>query len=499
MKYYLSTAIIFLLLSGCMSGGGVKEGSDTQGSPEQSQSAQGQNTQNQSAQGKQSSGTSYFTGDGGKGMSLAVLEPAGKGLSANEQWMLSLVQGSITGDFNRMSAMTIVDRQNLEKILADQKQSMSGEYSDENFISIGKLTNARFILTGSVSKTANNYMLELAVSDVESGVRKASYPPTPVSPAAMENLSAIREASAMLLEQLGVKLTDRALGELRTPLASAQVDAQASLAKGITAGKQGTMVAALNYFSESVSFDSSLAEANQRLDSLSRRIQSGDIGENIRNEIERRNAWKKLLEEAVAFYTAHPYVNLVYNIEPKMGKINYDKNTGQIVFTYWLEPNPGVNAVYKILKALHETGKREEWGLDDLRRDLMGGYDNGWYQMSIIAELLGENDVYLGRAEDKKRFIWQADLGAGFESFIKPGNGFLSMQGTSSLRFTVPADKIGSSLTLRFTQIGKESWRRQVPIVNAVANMRIIATDKSYEQYFAGRRGYRSASRYYFD
>jgi hypothetical protein len=41
----------------------------------------------------------YYTGDGGKGIRLAVLEPVGKGLAADEQWMLSLVQGSISWDF----------------------------------------------------------------------------------------------------------------------------------------------------------------------------------------------------------------------------------------------------------------------------------------------------------------------------------------------------------------------------------------------------------------
>ena len=35
--------------------------------------------------------TPLWTGDGGKGISLAVLEPAGRGITQNEQWMLSLI------------------------------------------------------------------------------------------------------------------------------------------------------------------------------------------------------------------------------------------------------------------------------------------------------------------------------------------------------------------------------------------------------------------------
>jgi hypothetical protein len=61
----------------------------------------------------------YFTGNGGKGFTLAVLEPTGKELPEAERYLLPLVQGSITGDFNKYSAMTIIDRQNLDKILAE--------------------------------------------------------------------------------------------------------------------------------------------------------------------------------------------------------------------------------------------------------------------------------------------------------------------------------------------------------------------------------------------
>jgi len=151
-------------------------------------------------------------------MTLAVLEPTGRGLTAQEQWVLPLIQGSITGDFNKYSAMTIVDRMNLEKKIAEQMQAISGMYSDNDLIRIGNLSNARFILSGSVAKTANTFMMELSVTDVESGERKASYPPKPIILTNFENLSAIKEASADLLKQLGVVLNDRALQELRSPV-----------------------------------------------------------------------------------------------------------------------------------------------------------------------------------------------------------------------------------------------------------------------------------------
>ena len=63
----------------------------------------------------------YWNGDGRKDIRLAVLEPTSKGLSASENWIPSMIQSSITGDFQRFSAMTIADRQNYEKVLSEQK------------------------------------------------------------------------------------------------------------------------------------------------------------------------------------------------------------------------------------------------------------------------------------------------------------------------------------------------------------------------------------------
>ena len=149
-----------------------------------------------------------------------------------------------------------------------------------------------------------------------------------------------------------------------------QVQAQTSLAKGITANRSGSLVEAMNYYSYAASYDANLLEANQRLGQLTSQIESGNIGDNIRNEIQLRNAWKNLLEEAIAFYDLNPYVNLVYRTVPEQGQIDYAKNTAEIIFTFWLEPNAGVEAINKILKALASTKKVNEWGLQDLARQL---------------------------------------------------------------------------------------------------------------------------------
>ena len=226
-----------------------------------------------------------FTGDGGRGIRITVAEPTGRGLTAQEQALLPLIQSTIIGVFHGFSAMTVFDRQNLENTLAEQRRSMSGEFSDTDYIRIGHLTNARYIVFGSITKIANNYNLELAVTDVENGERKASYPPRQVSFLALENFSAVREASAELLRQLGINLTAQGSQELRRTPDTSRVQSENLLARGIAAQRQGTVVEALSYYIQSANVDPRLAEAASRMNIMNANISSGNIGMDARNDI----------------------------------------------------------------------------------------------------------------------------------------------------------------------------------------------------------------------
>ena len=485
--------------------------------------------QTNSANGVNRSTGPLFLGDGGRGMRLAVLEPAGRGLSANEQWVPSLIQGSLTSDFNRYSAITVIDRQNLETILAEQNQSMSGNYSDDDFISIGKLTNARYVLAGSINRTPNAIMLELAITDAETGERKASYAPNAVSIEALENLSAVREATADLLAQLGVTLTENGLADLTRPVAVAQVQSQTALARGITANRQGSIVEAMHYFSESVSFNAGFPEADQRFKTLTARIESGNFGENIRNEIQIRNTWDKLLDDAIDFYKKTPYFNLVYSTIPHLGPIDFSNNTARVFFNCWLEPNAGLTVVYNIVKALENTKKMDDWGLRSKAQSLFISDDGLFYILGIKAQLLDERGVWLASSIEARNFYpdlrvmwmtgrggiqggrqqnifqWQVpyrnnftDLRGGFFASAYAGYGYA---GIRVLNFDVDANSISDNFTLRFTELGRlrrGNWNEgELDGVNAVETMTVIPTDKpNAREYFRSRSGFRDFSLY---
>jgi hypothetical protein len=305
----------------------------------------------------------YFNGNGGKNIRFAVLAPTGHNLSENEQWLLAFMQGTLTSDFKKHSAMTVIDRQNLDKILENQFESASGDFSDEDYISIGNLTNAQYILVGSITKTQPNaFLINLSISDASTGELKASYPPKNCTLYELQGLSVIKNASEELLSQMGISLTDAGKQSLHR-ISESSISAETALSKGIYAQKNGTMGEALSYYYNAVSFEPSLAEAKRRLSVLSTDISSGNIGQSARNAIAYRNAWKNILAECNDFLNKHILFEIVYDPTVRQrGEIDYNLERVNLEFTLTVKPSDGFNMIRDIVKGLRKTGKRDEWG-----------------------------------------------------------------------------------------------------------------------------------------
>jgi TolB-like protein len=421
------------------------------------------------AQAETGSTSPYFTGNGGRGMRLAVLEPSAKGLTDDEKkWMPSTIQSSITGDLNRFSAMTIIDRQNFEKILAEQTLSMSGYFSDDDFLRIGNLINARYILVGSVTKTATAYMLELSVTDAESGERKASYPPTQVSPLALENLTAVKEATVNLLQQLGVQLTDRGRQELRKVPDTAAVQAEIALARGITAQRQGTEVMALSYFFQAAARNPALLEAVNRSSVLNANISSGNIGENVRNDIIWRRNWVQRLTETEQSFDnfnkteSMPYT-LFYSDEIKQGAVNYQNETVTLSIETNLRPNHTwgrtvgipmqrtLRAVYDGLRATQRTG---DWNLQswpNQRVTNLNSFARRDSSFNVNVELLNDKNRVIGRQSFRSDGWWEYEYT--YDNGYVPTGIRISDDVKRTVNFTVKADDITDRLTIRIATV----------------------------------------------
>jgi hypothetical protein len=248
-------------------------------------------------------------------------------------------------------------------------------------------------MTGALTKTSSGYSLQMQIAATADGMTKAMYSGT-CTVAELDNAAGTRRAAAELLRKMEVKLTGRAEEELSGAASEDAVNAQTALARGITAQRGGTTVEALSYYYEAAKFDPSLAEAASRGSVLSANITGGNIGENVRNDIQQRAAWVKTLEEAAAFFKNHPPYEIFYDPALKTETIDYDRETVEMSFRAKID---GVTTGFKVIRdldqGLERTGRRKDWniGVSSVYGAIPERYE-------FTAVLINEGGETIGRA-----------------------------------------------------------------------------------------------------
>jgi TolB-like protein len=426
-----------------------------------------------------------YTGSGAEGLSVAVLVPEAKGIDAGEAYLPTMAQGVLVGDFTRFSKMRVIDRQALDKVIAEGE---SGYYADENnFVRLGKAADVQYVLSGTLQKTGAGFLLQFKVTEAATGASKAAYSGN-CATAELENFSALKKASEDLLGQLGVSLTDAGKNALRGT-SEQNIKAETALAKGITAQRGGTVVEALSYYYEAAKFDPSLAEAASRSSVLTADIQAGSIGQNVRNELQRRDAWLKVLREAAAFYQVHRPYEILYDPTLIQGKTDYKRETVDISFRMILVFQESAWRILNELKqGLEKTGKSRDW-------DLRSWPDGGEAQVltrnsyEITAALVNEDGKTIGNVKALLRSVGEL-----YQSIVRD---------TQTLTFAaVDANEITDKLTVVITSVNgmdpKTAGERGY--INIYSDDTLSLTDKFsvfYDQRYEGIgiAGYRGSTR----
>ena len=313
--------------------------------------------------------TRFYTGDGGRGIRLAVLVPTAANLASDQNYLPTMVQGELVTNLSSYSAISVLDRLRLETVL---KETESGIYkNEEDFGRLGEIANVDYVLTGSITRTSTGHTLQLQIVGTGGdtiGVTRAAYSGTPTV-AEMDNFTGIRRASLELLAQMGVALTDAARNELSGAASADRVNAQTSLAQGIVAQRQGNTIETMARFNEAASFDSSLAEAAARANAMSSTVRTGRIGDDIRNDIAWRREWIQLYEDASAWFRANPPVFADYFYSPDLtqGPVNYQNETVTFRWVHGCRQRdlaPYRKMLEDLAAGLSATGRAKDWGLD---------------------------------------------------------------------------------------------------------------------------------------
>jgi hypothetical protein len=402
-------------------------------------------------------------GSGGKGLRLVVLQPKGVNIPKNQEWFLSIVQGSLTNDFNKFSKMTVLDRQHLDDILAEQKIQTSGSFSDTDYVKIGHLTNAQYILVGSLTKTSTNFfMLDLAITNAETGERLASFGPKQYTISDIQGMFAAKAAAYELMLQTGVQFTETGKQRLYET-AQSSVSAETVLAKGIVAEKSGaTLVEVMQYYYQAIDYDAKITEAIQRLAETNRKlakisqaltvVQTGNIRkdaqaeiaaykveqENKRIDAENKKVWLKQLSDCEAYFAdffknANAPLALVYSTDIKpVGGIDMQNETMALQFKATLMPlrtswfRAAQQTVETIRKGLVETGRAQDWGLADWpKKSVLPStpFSNERREYHISAQLLDEHDTVIGTTNFTLSGGWDCSVSnknaVGFDVFYE--------------------------------------------------------------------------------
>ncbi|MDR0472773.1 MAG: leucine-rich repeat domain-containing protein [Treponema sp.] len=431
----------------------------------------------------------FFSGDGGKGMSIAILAPRINGVAENLNYLPALVQGELVSNFSGFSAISVLDRQSLDEQYAEL---LSGYY-DENtdVLDLGKLPPTTHILGGTITRTAAGYVLQMYIARTDSKMTTASYSGT-CTFSELDNLTGIRLASLDLLQKMGVMLIAQAKEELTGAAAANDVHAQTALARGITAQKQGTEVEALSYFFQAAAFQPALAEAASRSSVLAANISSGNIGNDARNDIQWRKDWMERLAETEKFFNGYfdnffktmpsPYT-LYYTSDIKqMGEIDYRNETltlGGMVTMLAASPDWVQSAetvfrsmqlsVQAVIDGLNATGRKAIWGLDKWPeqnsfnvRPFAGQSKN----FTIIAELVNSRNQVLGRQTFQMDGSYELPVplpGRGTQTvkFYYPPPSRRSQFSAANIRSVsfpnVKANDITDSLTIRIASVNGAS------------------------------------------
>jgi hypothetical protein len=190
---------------------------------------------------------------------------------------------------------------------------------------------------------------------------------------------------------------------------------------------------------------------------LSADIRSGNIGDNVRNEIQWRKDWTARLTEAEQFYATYvsnlqaPYT-LAYTTDLQQGEINWSKETVTIsgpTVSLFLDSRQWFDTIEKTMQTVKDgldaTGRTSAWNLNwpnsSVSRNSISGKGGAF---NVVIELRNSNGEAIGRQTVAMRY--------GFGTNVRDGKFTITTEEDTvqrALTFeNVDANKITDNLSI---------------------------------------------------
>lgn len=434
--------------------------------------------------------SSYFTGSGGKEMRLGIILPQSQGLNENQDYLPLMIQGVLVSNISKYSAISVLDRVSLDRVIME---TLNPTYEDNlDIVRLGHVAQVGYIMTGNIIKTSTGFSLQINVTDTTANATTIASYAGNFSTLQLDDHTAINRASLELLNQIGVKLTASAKNELVKASTHQNINAQTALAQGIAADRKGQKVEAVLHYFDASTLEVTATEALNRMSVATTSIATGSLGNQIRDDIQQRKDWIKLIDETNNYFINNPQyaiVELYYNSELNLSSINYTGEKASLKFPFKVHlNNEKANALTKIItnikNGLNATGKKELWGIDV-------NIDPFSYLYTFHFELLNDkgkvisannsflmltyNDNNFGMSPPEEELIFKK-LGINDSSSRNKMINFLETCKDST--FTVKAADITDNLSIKLKNITVENI-----IIKPNTGLRILSYDYNYGKY----------------
>ena len=310
----------------------------------------------------------YYSGDGRKDLSIEVDVPKLSGnLTTESTWIPDFVVNMLCDDIAKYSAITVVDTNNLDRVIEAQKRSESGLYNEDEVLELGNLSVAKNLLIINITAKSTSYAVSLKVNNKETNTSLAAFNEPNCSVTDLENGIVLKKAVADLLGQLGVNLTDegkKSLTDVATQTST--IEAQRNIAKGTAAMQSGSSIEALSYFVKAKNSDNNLKRASVAMSKAGTVVATTDFASNVRNVIKMRKDFIALVDETTSYLNENFPYSVVYSKELSQGDINYEKETFEMLFRFTPLTNfEARELVQNIYEAYLTMPNHEDWGISD--------------------------------------------------------------------------------------------------------------------------------------
>lgn len=260
----------------------------------------------------------------GAGLTVAVLPPE---LNGGEEWMQQSFQDNITSLLARHTDMTVLDRKNEDLMIAQQELSESGLYSEENAVEIGQMTNAQYVVVGSIRRLSTAYECNFRVNETATNeIRAASTGRHSLGD--MESGVAVRQIVQELFGGLGIQLSEAELAALqkKNDLESTSIT---MLAKGAQAQAAEDYIQAVLYYNQvEGAFQQEAQDSTTRMLSVTQ--ENLTVRQRQQYYQTQQAKWKKILEDLQTYLDENLWIGVYHDplvvkeTDVSMNRISYE-------------------------------------------------------------------------------------------------------------------------------------------------------------------------------